>query len=152
MAKEIERKFLVTDDSYRRLASAKKEIIQAYLSTVPEATVRVRVTDGKGFITVKGKNRGAVRNEWEYPVPEADAIEMIRCCAQSKIIDKTRYIVPACDSGLNWEVDEFHGEHNGLVVAEIELPDADADFPRPGFIGSEVTGDPAYYNSSLAGL
>lgn len=152
MAKEIERKFLVTDGSFRMLASGKKEIVQAYLSTLPEATVRVRISDGKGFITVKGKNHGAARNEWEYPVPESDAREMIRCCAQSKVIDKTRYIVPAGDSGLKWEVDEFHGEYDGLVVAEIELPDADVPFPRPGFIGREVTGDPDYYNSSLAGL
>ena len=152
MAKEIERKFLVSGDSYRRKATESHHIVLAYLSTDPEATVRVRILDDRGFLTVKGLNHGAVRSEWEYEIPHNDATAMIAQCARSKTIDKTRYIVPAAEEGLKWEVDEFHCSHQGLVVAEIELPSEDTPFSLPDFAGKEVTGDPAYYNSSLAGI
>ena len=153
MAKEIERKFLVKDESFKSLATEKHEICQAYLSTRPEATVRVRVLDSEAYITVKGRNSGAVRREWEYAIPVDDALEMLgQCVEQGTVaIEKTRYIVPAGDSGLRWEVDEFRGAHAGLVVAEIELPDEGyALGTLPGFIGREVTGDARYYNSALA--
>ena len=148
MAKEIERKFLVNDDSFKQLATAKHHICQAYISADPDGTVRVRIKDDKAFITVKTRNHGCVRNEWEYEIPLSDAKEMIAAC-RGGVIDKTRYIIPA-DNGLVWEIDEFHGRHQGLVVAEIELPSEDASFALPAFIGQEVTGNPAYYNSSLS--
>ena len=150
MAKEIERKYLVTSTDYRDMASRVRHITQAYLSTDPRSTVRVRIIDGRGKLTVKGITRGATRDEWEFDIPADDARDMIEACACSKIIDKDRYIVDY--EGHRWEVDEFHGEHDGLVVAEIELGDEAERFEKPGFIGREVTGDTRYYNSSLAGL
>lgn len=127
-------------------------MVQGYLSTLPEATVRVRVADGRGFITVKGRNSGACRSEWEYEVPEADALEMLRQCAQSNVLEKTRYVVPAPEPGLFWEVDVFEGSLKGLVLAEIELPSEDFAVELPGFVGREVTCDSRYYNSVLAGV
>lgn len=147
MAKEIERKYLVTDTSYREVATEKRHIIQAYLNRDPNATVRVRIAGDMAFLTIKGKNSGAVRDEWEYTIPISDARNMIERCATGRIIEKTRYIVPF--GGYLWEVDEFGGELEGLTVAEIELPSADTEFSLPSFIGDEVTGDPRYYNSSL---
>lgn len=147
MAKEIERKFLVKNSTFRELSTTATRIKQGYLSRLPEATVRVRIAGNRAFLTVKGKNHGCVRDEWEYAVPVADAEAMLDRCAQGSVISKTRYIVP--DGAYNWEVDEFHGSHEGLVVAEIELPHAEATFNRPDFIGEEVTGNPAYYNSNL---
>ena len=147
MAKEIERKYLVKDASYRESAISKRHIIQAYLNRDPKATVRVRIADDKAYLTIKGKNEGAVRDEWEYLIPTSDARAMIERCATGRIIDKTRYIVPF--GGYTWEVDEFSGELAGLTVAEIELPAEDTKFSLPSFIGDEVTGDPRYYNSSL---
>lgn len=147
MAKEIERKFLVKNPTFRELSTTAIRIKQGYLSRLPEATVRVRIAGDKAFLTVKGKNHGCVRDEWEYAVPVADAEAMLDRCAQGSVISKTRYIVP--DGAYNWEVDEFHGSNEGLVVAEIELPHAEATFNRPDFIGEEVTGNPSYYNSNL---
>ena len=147
MAKEIERKYLVTDSSYRQAATEKRNIIQAYLNRDPKATVRIRVTDNLAYITVKGKNEGAVRDEWEYSIPVNDALAMIERCAIGRIIKKTRYIVPF--EGHIWEVDEFGGELEGLTVAEIELSAPDTQFSLPAFVGEEVTGNPRYYNSSL---
>lgn len=149
MAKEIERKFLVRDESYKTLATERRELVQAYLSADPKATVRVRIADGRGYLTVKGRNSGAVRDEWEYEIPARDAEEMIERCSSGTVITKTRHIIPA-GKGLKWDVDEFHGAHEGLVVAEIELPDKETTFPLPEFIGREVTGDARYYNSSLS--
>ena len=142
MSKEIERKYLVVNDSYKKLASEEHHIVQAYLSTRPDATVRVRLFDDKAFLTVKGRNKGAVRDEWEYPIPPSDAHAMIERCATEG----------HAGMGLKWEIDEFHGHHQGLVVAEIELPEIGTSYTLPEFIGKEVTGDPRYYNSSLAGL
>ena len=148
MAKEIERKYLVTDFRYRSMASRAVRIIQGYLSRDTRATVRLRIKGSRSFITVKGLTKGATRNEWEYEIPEADAREMLEKLTDTAAgIDKTRYIVPY--DGMTWEVDEFHGRHQGLVVAEIELPTEDSPFTLPPFIGREVTGDPAYYNSNL---
>jgi len=146
MAKEIERKFLVSGD-FRPFVVKSHHIAQGYLNTDPDRTVRVRRLDDRGFITVKNRNDGCVRCEWEYEIPVADAIEMLDICCGG--IEKTRCIVPA-GNGLVWEVDVFGGRHKGLTVAEIELPTADTDFARPEWLGEEVTGDPAYYNSTLA--
>lgn len=151
MAKEIERKFLVSGSSYRTQAVKATELTQAYLSTNADSTVRVRIAGDRAFLTVKSRNRGAVRGEWEYEIPLADARAMIGECAVTAPLAKTRYLVPAA-GGLTWEVDEFHGALAPLVLAEIELPEADAPLPcpLPDFIGKEVTGDPEYYNSRLA--
>lgn len=147
MAKEIERKFLVKNTSYRDMASGRRHIEQAYLSRDPRATVRVRIIDGEARLTVKGLNDGAIRDEWEYAVPVEDARDMTERCATGRVIVKTRYIVPF--GGLTWEVDEFEGSLAGLTVAEVELPSADAEVTMPPFVGEEVTGDARYYNSSL---
>lgn len=146
MAKEIERKFLVTDTSYKALAVKVMNIAQGYLNRDPDRTVRVRVSDGKAWLTVKTRTESFTRNEWEYEIPLDDGRQMLEAC--SGVIEKIRYIVPASD-GLKWEVDEFRGAHSGLVVAEIELPSEDACFELPAFAGQEVTGDARYYNSNL---
>lgn len=147
MAKEIERKFLVVDDRFKAQARASVEIRQGYLSREPERTVRVRIKAGRGFLTVKGANRGAVRNEWEYEIPEADAAEMLALCS-GPIVDKTRWLVDGPD-GLTWEVDEFRSPVSGLIVAEVELPTPDFPVTLPAWIAREVTGNPRYYNSNL---
>lgn len=147
MAKEIEHKFLVKSDNYRLMANAAHRIAQGYISRRPEGTVRVRILDDRAFLTVKGKNDGLVRDEWEYEIPLADAAEMLDRTCEGKSLEKTRYIVDY--EGFIWEVDEFHGAREGLVVAEVEVPSADTVFPLPPFVGEEVTGDPAYYNSNL---
>ena len=148
MAKEIERIFLVKDNSYVKMATELRDIRQTYLNDRPEATVRLRVKGDRAWITVKGKNTGAVRDEWEYEIPVADAEEMAARLAGGWSIDKTRYIVPY--AGHVWEVDVFHGRHAGLTLAEVELADAAAEVELPPFIATEVTGNPAYYNSTLA--
>ncbi|MDE6137689.1 MAG: CYTH domain-containing protein [Muribaculaceae bacterium] len=147
MSKEIERKFLVKDDSFMDMATEKRHLSQGYLCTDPDATVRVRTADGRAWLTVKGRNAGAVRDEWEYAIPAADAEEMLgRCCARR--IDKTRYIVSS--GGRTWEVDVFGGRLAGLIVAEVELDSADAAVELPPFVGREVTDDARYYNSALS--
>lgn len=150
MGKEIERKFIVRDASYKKLANGRREISQGYLSTTPEATVRLRIADDTAYITIKSRNHGAERGEWEYPIPATDARSMLAACGIRDIISKTRWLVPA-PGGLVWEVDEFHGALAPLVLAEIELPRADMPLPEPlpSFVGREVTGDAAYYNSNL---
>ncbi len=146
MAKEIERKFLVCGD-FMPYVTCEHRIRQGYLNTDPDRTVRIRVLDSQGFITVKTRNTGCSRNEWEYEIPLHDAEDMLEACRGR--IDKIRKIVPA-GNGLRWEVDVFGGRHEGLVIAEIELPSEDTPFDRPGWLGAEVSGDPRYYNSSHA--
>lgn len=146
MAIEIERKFLVVGDAYREAAVRILHIEQGYLSRDPERTVRVRVRDDKGFLTVKGVTDGATREEYEYEVPVDDARRMLRL-ALPGVIAKTRYIVDY--AGHRWEIDEFHGDRAPLVVAEIELESEDAEFNLPPYIGEEVTGNPRYYNSNM---
>lgn len=146
MGKEIERKFLVINDSYRESAVSSDSIKQGYLSRDPERTVRVRTRDDKGFLTVKGVTRGCEREEFEYEIPFSDASHLLAMCLPP-VIEKIRYIVPF--GGRTWEVDVFEGANTGLTVAEIELGDSTEQFPLPDFIGKEVTGDPRYYNSNL---
>ncbi len=147
MAFEIERKFLVSDNTFVSLASSRHHIIQAYLSTEPARTVRIRICDDKAWITVKGKNQGATRHEWEYEIPVADASEMIDLCTTG-VLAKWRYIVPF--AGYKWEVDVYENKLAPLIVAEVELENADADVVLPPFVSKEVTGDKRYYNSALA--
>ena len=146
MAIEIEHKFLVTGDEYRQMACDKHEIRQGFLSRDPERTVRVRVRDDEAFITIKGKGEGAAHPEFEYSIPLDDALQLLTLC-EPPVIEKTRYIV--MHDGNRWEVDEFHGHREGLVLAELEVPSEDYTFPLPLFIGREVTGLPQYYNSAL---
>jgi len=148
MAKEIERKFLVKDNSFDQMTIRRSLIRQAYISDRPEATVRVRVRDDRAYLTLKGRNDGAVRDEWEYEIPVSEAVEMAARLAGGWSIDKVRHIVPY--GGRIWEVDVFHGHHEGLVLAEVELDDAGAQVEIPPFVGEEVTGVTAYYNSVLA--
>lgn len=146
MAKEIERKFLVKDDSWRNRGPG-KPYRQGYLSTVKERTVRVRTAGDKGYITVKGISSGATRSEYEYEIPLTDANEILDHLCELPLIEKTRYRIPY--DNLIWEVDEFAGENRGLVVAKIELKDEHQEFSRPQWIGREVTDDPRFYNVNL---
>lgn len=149
MAKEIERKYLVKDSCFRDIAVARKHIVQGYLCTSPDSTVRVRtIDDSLGFITVKSRNKGATRGEWEYEIPYTDAVELLALCPKDNIIDKSRYVVE--HDGKTWEIDEFMHPCLGLIVAEIELTDENEQFTLPDFIGQEVTGDARYYNSNLS--
>ena len=147
MANEIERKFLVNDD-FRHFSTAETRIVQGYLSSVPERTVRIRIKGDKGFITIKGigNESGATRYEWEREIPVSDAKELLSLC-EPGAIDKTRFLVKHGEH--TFEVDEFYGENEGLTVAEIELDSEDEEFDRPVWLGAEVTGDKKYYNSML---
>lgn len=147
MAQEIERKFLVAGASWKDGATGTL-IRQGYLSSVPERTVRVRVAGRKAFLTIKGVNRGVTRTEFEYPIPMHDAAAMLDALCEHPLIEKTRWVVPF--RGLTWEVDEFHGENAGLVVAEVELPSAETKPALPPWVREEVTSDPRYYNANLA--
>ncbi|RNC64929.1 CYTH domain-containing protein [Proteiniphilum sp. X52] len=148
MAQEIERKFLVNSDAFKDEAIKQTRITQGYLSSVPERTVRVRVKGDKGYITIKGvaSASGASRYEWEKEIPVAEVEELLRIC-EPGVIDKTRYEVKA--GKFIFEVDEFYGKNQGLVVAEVELSREDEHFERPEWLGEEVTGDARFYNSML---
>lgn len=147
MAQEIERKFLVKGD-FKPEAVKQTRIIQGYLSSVPERTVRVRVKGEKGFLTIKGigNESGASRYEWETEIPVNEAEELLAIC-EPGVIDKIRYIVKS--GKHSFEVDEFFGENQGLIVAEVELNSEDEAFEKPGWLGEEVTGYTKYYNSML---
>ncbi len=148
MAQEIERKFLVKNNSFKKDAFKSTRIVQGYLSSVPERTVRVRIKGDKGYLTVKGigNESGASRFEWEIEIPKQDAQNLLKIC-EPGVIDKTRYLVKA--GNHTFEVDEFYGDNEGLVVAEVELESEDQTFEKPDWLGEEVTGDPRYYNSML---
>lgn len=147
MAVETERKFLVIGE-FRHLAVSRKEIVQAYLSTDQLRTVRLRLEDHKAFITIKGVIEGKLvsRSEWEIPVSYKNALEILDICLPGRVI-KTRYIVPS--GNHKFEVDVFHEKNEGLIMAEIELSEEDEYFIKPEWLGEEVTGNPAYFNSSL---
>ena len=149
MAIEIERKFLVADDSYKAMAFHSDRIAQGYICRQGGNSTRVRVRGDKGFLTIKGASNdgGISRFEWEKEIPVGEAWELMKLCP-TPIIDKTRFLVEY--SGHTFEVDEFYGDNEGLVVAEVELSDVDEDFEKPLFLGEEVTGDGKYYNSSLS--
>ncbi len=147
MPQEIERKFLVAGD-YKPQAYAHSRIVQGYICSAHGRTVRVRLRDGRGYLTIKGAANasGTSRYEWEKEIDPEEARDLLKLC-EPGIIDKTRYLVR---SGRHvFEVDEFYGENEGLVVAEVELASEDEPFVKPAFIGREVTGDARYYNSQL---
>ncbi len=147
MAIETERKFLVCGD-FKKDAIRKIRIRQGYLCSAPERTVRIRTSDEKGFITIKGKSNehGLSRYEWEKEIPYSDALELMALC-EPGAIDKTRFLVP-CGTHV-FEVDEFHGQNEGLIVAEIELISKNEPFTKPNWLGNEVTEDIRYYNAML---
>ena len=149
MAQEIERKFLVNGD-FKAEAYLSTRIVQGYLSSVPGRIVRVRVKGDKGYITIKGQTNdtGVSRFEWEKEIPMDEALSLLEL-AEPGIIDKTRSLVKNTDGQHVWEVDEFHGDNEGLIMAEIELAAEDEPFDKPDWIGKEVTGDLRYYNSML---
>lgn len=146
---EIERKFLVKHKGYREEASSELRILQGFLSTDPDRTVRVRCIGNHGFITVKGRtfDQGTSRAEWEYEIPLQEAEELLALCIPTPV-EKVRYQVPC--GGHTFEVDEFLGANQGLVLAEVELQNKGEEFTRPSWLGEEVTGDPRYYNSQLS--
>ncbi len=144
MAKEIERKFLVSEGSWRSQKGTRYR--QGYLNSVKERIVRVRTIGDKGYLTIKGLTVGASRLEFEYEIPRPDADQLLNIC-EKPLIEKTRFKV--VEAGFVWEIDEFFGENQGLIVAEVELESEDQEFPRPPWVGEEVTGDPRYFNSNL---
>ena len=146
---ETERKFHVLSQDYKKEAVAQNRIMQGYLNSHPERTVRVRTKGSKGFLTVKGKGNasGTTRMEWEKEIPLADAEQLMALCERG-VIDKIRYDIPV--GSHTYEVDEFFGENEGLVIAEIELAHEDETFEKPQWLGSEVTGDERYYNAYLS--
>ena len=147
---EIERKYLVTSDSYKQMAVARYHICQGYISREKTGTVRIRITDDKAYLTIKGKPAAGhfARYEWEKEIDVQEAKELMQLC-QGTIIDKTRWIVPAAEDGFKWEVDEFHGKHAGLTLAEIELTSEEQEVEKPDFVGEDVTSDPRYYNANM---
>ena len=145
MATEIERKFLIAGEGWRQDVERSIRIVQGWLGG-DACSVRVRLSDGAGSLNIKSRSLGPLRSEFEYPVPAADAGELLALCA-GPLLAKPRHIVPV--AGHRFEVDEFEGDNAGLIVAELELARVDAGFPRPPWLGREVTDDPRYYNVNL---
>ena len=148
MSLEIERKFLVLNNSYQQTVQRKTRILQGYLNSNPERTVRIRIRDQQGYLTIKGKSSedGTSRYEWEKLIDLTDAEQLLTLC-ELGLIDKIRYEVPVGQH--TFEVDEFFADNQNLVVAEVELNSADEAFEKPSWLGEEVTGDKRYYNSQL---
>lgn len=146
MGREIERKYLVTGSQWRDLVTDRDAIVQGYLSTDPDRTVRVRRQGDRATLTVKGRNDGPERAEFEYEIPLADVGELLDLCVQP-VVEKVRHLVEV--DGDTWEIDEFAGANEGLVLAEVEVEDADVVPEPPSWIDADVTGDPRYYNVNL---
>jgi adenylate cyclase len=148
MALEIERKYLVINDKWKSSVESETVMKQAYLVASPQMSIRVRVAGSKAFLTIKGATEGITRNEFEYAIPVADAEQMLASLVEGSVIDKVRYRVRCGDHV--WDLDRFHGDNEGLMVAEVELAAEDETFARPEWVGEEVSDDPRYYNASLA--
>lgn len=148
MASEIERKFLLRDDSWRDQVESAQRMAQGYLQRSADTAIRVRIAGGSAHLNIKKSLDGIHRLEYEYPIPLDDARELLAEVALPTPIDKTRHLVRL--GGHTWEIDEFHGDNAGLVVAEIELNHADEPFARPDWLGEEVSTDTRYFNSSLS--
>ena len=147
MAQEIERKFRVANDDWRAMATSSSSLKQGYLSSSAEATVRVRLEDNLGTLTIKSKTKGITRNEFEYAIPAQEAKELLMLCS-GPLIEKIRYRIP--QENHTWEIDVFEGDNYGLIIAEIELTSDEDYFAKPQWLGEEVSGDSRYYNSNLA--
>lgn len=145
---EIERKFLVKSPEFKDQATGCSHFVQGYITSPPAKTVRVRIADDKAYLTIKGSGSasGMSRFEWEMEIPGRDALALLGIC-EGGVIEKDRYFVPF--AGHTFEVDEFFGDNEGLVMAEVELSSEDEAFEKPEWLGQEVTGDSRYYNSSL---
>ncbi|MEZ0276112.1 MAG: CYTH domain-containing protein [Roseimicrobium sp.] len=146
MGQEIERKFLVKSDTWREGAEGTL-YRQGYLAKDVERTVRVRIAGDQAYLTIKGRTKGTSRAEYEYEIPLKDAEEMLALC-DGPLVEKTRHKIP--HAGHTWEVDVFHGDNDGLIMAEVELEREDAEVELPGWAGKEVSDDARYYNSSLS--
>lgn len=146
MGKEIERKFLVTNRKYREISNSEL-ILQGFLSIDKKRVVRIRIKEGEAFLTIKGKGKGLVRQEYEYPIPVQDAQEMLDEICLKPYIKKSRYKVYI--GSVLWEIDEFLGVNEGLVIAEVELDNENQQIELPDWIGEEVTEDEKYYNVNL---
>lgn len=150
MALEIERKFLLKDDSWRAAVTSSRRLSQGYLTTLTDgakASVRVRIGGDQAYLNIKSMRLGMSRDEFEYPIPIEDAGHMLANLCSGAVIEKIRHHVHF--AGLLWEIDEFLGANQGLVVAEVELNSEDQTFHKPDWVGEEVTEDPRYYNVSL---
>ncbi len=149
MPLEIEKKYLLKNDSWKKEVISENKIIQGYLNSNKDRTVRVRITNKKGYLTIKSKSKGSVRSEFEYEIPVSEATELIELC-EKPILAKTRYLVKRANH--LWEIDIFEQENKGLEVAEIELKSKDEFFEIPEWIGEEVTHDSRYFNSQLVSI
>lgn len=147
MPVEIERKFLVTSGCWRAGATSSRRIVQGYLASDPARSVRIRIAGDEAWLTIKGAATGISRAEFEYPVPAADAGEMLALCLPG-VIEKIRHLVP--HHNQLWEIDEFLGDNAGLIIAEIELDAPDQAIAHPPWAGRDVTHDPRYLNANLA--
>lgn len=148
MATEIERKFLVANDSWRADVMSATRIVQGYLANTGTAVVRVRVKGERAFLTIKGASSGIARSEFEYEIPVSDALQMLDEMAQDPVVDKVRHLIPV--GGHTWELDVFAADNEGLVMAEVELGSAEEVFVLPGWAGQEVSDDDRYFNVNLA--
>ncbi len=149
MALEIERKFLLADESWRLRADRGIQMRQGYLSNNPKSSIRVRISGDQANINIKSAEPGCIRREYEYSIPVADAEELLADLCPDTLIEKVRY--PVKVSGFTWEIDVFSGLNQGLELAEIELNDIEQEFPRPAWLGREVSDEIRYYNSHLTG-
>ena len=149
MATEIEHKFLLKNDEWRK-ANIKKSVRyrQGYMASNKQSSVRVRISDHDAFLNIKGATLGVKRREYEYHIPEQDARELLDNLCTKPLIEKTRYYIEY--EGFTWEVDVFEGDNEGLIVAEVEIDSEGQEFPKPSWVGKEVSDDPRYYNSCLA--
>lgn len=148
MGTEIEHKFLIRDERWRQQTTRSVRMRQGYLTSDERCSVRVRVAGDHGFLNVKSGTLGIQRSEYEYPIPLAEAEEILDTLCEKPVLEKTRHYVPVGEHC--WEVDEFAGANAGLIVAEVELSRPDEPFERPDWAGEDVSGDPRYYNSRLA--
>lgn len=147
MATEIERKFLVTGNGWREHIQSKQHYIQGYFTTHEACSIRIRVTGKKARLNIKSATLGITRSEYDYPIPAKDAEEMLHSLCKKPLLEKTRYFVR--HENHLWEIDVFHGDNEGLVIAEIELQSGEEEFARPEWVGKEVSDDPRYYNTCL---
>ena len=148
MAVEIERKFLISSDEWRKDVSSSIPMVQGYLGG-RNSTIRVRKSSEGAFLTIKGKASGLVRSEFEYPIPDGDASEILSSLCVDFPVEKIRHIIPA-GNGLCWEIDEYLKENHGLFTAEIELPSPDTPFEKPAWLGEEISENKNYTNRSLS--
>ena len=147
MPTEIERKFLLKDESWRDLVDKSINIIQGYLANTGRSSIRIRLSDDQASLNIKGMTLGVTRSEYDYPIPVEEARSLLKELCMEPLIEKTRHYL--VHRGHTWEIDEFAGENAGLIVAEIELADPREEFAVPGWLGKEVSDDPRYYNVCL---